>query len=322
MTFNVFTTGVCLCACLTLFGQKPTFTNLAPASAHLKAQRLETGINSPAADFAPVRYGDRTYFTSIQLVKEKNVTYRASRIYSFTPGETPRLEMELNSKKSGTHIANVALMPDASRMYYTVCKDDQQTKCEIWYRDRAYGGTWSAPKRMPDHINQRGYTTTQPTIGWGQSLKKFVLFFASDRPGGAGKLDIWASPITWDGQFEAPYPLPINTPEDDVTPFFHRTSQTLFFSTNGRKGNGRFDIYQSMKSTDGQWSEPANLGRPFNTAYDDLYFTLHEGSHMAYLTSDRPGSISNGAVDGWECYDLYKIELTNPALEKAMVTVE
>lgn len=309
MTFKVLTCIVLSCLCMNLSGQKAAFAGLTTTPAKMKVQRFETGINSFSADFAPARYGDRIYFTSILTVKEKKETRQVSRIYSFLQGEEPRLEMELNSAKAGIHIANVALMPDASRMYYTLCKDEGQQDCELWYRDKEYEGNWSVARKMPEPINKRGYTTTQPAIGWDASLKKFVLYFVSDRPGGAGKLDIWASAITWDGQFETPYPLSVNSPDDDVTPYFHRATQTLFFSSNGFKGTGRFDIYQAVKSSEGQWKEAVNLGRPFNTAYDDLYFTLHEASQTAYLSSDRPGSFSNGAIDGWECYDIYKIEL-------------
>jgi hypothetical protein len=319
MTFKVLIISALSCFCMNAYAQQAFFTgHVAPNTADLKVQRFETGINSTSADFAPARYGDRIYFTSIFTIKEKKETQHVSRIYSFTPGEQPQLEMELNSKKSGIHIANVALMPDASRMYYTLCKDDQQQDCELWYREKEYEGAWSVAKKMPEPINLRGYTTTQPSIGWDLTMKKFVLYFVSDRPGGAGKLDIWASPITWDGKFETPYPLAINSPQDDVTPFFHRSSQTLYFSSNGRKGIGRFDVYRSSKSVDGTWANPANLGRPFNTAYDDLYFTLHDGSQTAYFSSDRPGSISTGAIDGWDCYDLYKIEFEKKYVEREM----
>lgn len=321
MTFRILTFVALSCLGTPLFGQQAILTN-APKTAQLKLERFETGINSPSADFAPARYGDRIYFTSIFTFKEKKEEQQVSRIYSFTPGEKPTLEMELHSKKSGVFIANVALMPDASRMYYTVCKDEQQQDCEIWYREKEYEGAWGVGKKLPDLINLRGFTTTQPSIGWDFSMKKFVLYFVSNRPGGKGKLDIWASPITWDGQFEQPINLPVNTSEDDVTPYFHRSSQTLYFSSNGRKGFGRFDIFHAVKTNDGYWSEPVNPGRPVNTAYDDLYFTLHEASQTAYLSSDRPGSISNGAIDGWECYDLYKIELGNLNIERAMVMEE
>ena len=168
--------------------------------------------------------------------------------------------------------------------------------------------------KLPDYINQRGSTSSQPTIGWDEEQKKFALFFVSDRAGGRGGKDIWVSHITWDGQYETPYSLPVNTAKDDVTPYFHRNSQVLYFSSNGMKGSGRFDIFKAEKKGD-LWDKPVNMGRPYNSAYDDLYFTVHEVSGKAYFTSDRPGSLcSRGYADGWNCYDIYEV-LENEAYE-------
>jgi hypothetical protein len=214
---------------------------------------------------------------------------------------------DLSMKRKSSHIAHIAFMPDASRMYFTICQDDNQDKCTLWYRDKEYEGGWSVAKKLPEIINQRGTTTTMPSVGWDEEQKKFALFFVSDRAGGACGKDIWVSHIRFDGEFGTPYPLTVNTAADEITPYFDRNAQRLYFSTNGRKGQGRFDIYVSEKIGD-MWSRPENMGRPYNSGYDDLYFTLHEISGTAYFSSDRPGSLcKSGDTDGWHCYDLYEV---------------
>jgi OmpA-OmpF porin, OOP family len=206
-------------------------------------------------------------------------------------------------------------MPDASRMYFTLCRDEAMQDCEIWYRDREYEGTWGVAVKLPEAINLKGANTTQPAIGWDASTRKYTLFFASNRPGGHGKMDIWASTITWDGKFEAPVCLPFNTPEDEVTPSYSQTGQTLFFSSNGLKGQGRFDVHSVKKADGGKWGQPQNLGRPFNTAYDDLFYTYHESSQTGYLASDRPGSQCTGSTDGFNCFDIYEVKKSIPNLK-------
>ncbi|MBI5916294.1 MAG: PD40 domain-containing protein [Bacteroidetes bacterium] len=299
---TLLTLAACACMIAYLTAQQP--------AANLKARRLDSAINSLTADFAPVRYGDRVYFSSLR--QEVPETTPVSRIFSFKPGEKAVLETELNPKSSSRHAAHVALMPDASRMYFTLCKDETPADCEIWYREREYEGTWGPPVRMPETINVAGFTATQPAIGWDVTVKKFVLYFVSDRPGGPGKLDIWCSPINWSGRFETPFPLPVNTAEDDVTPFFNQYSQVLFFSSNGRKGFGRFDVFSAEKTSPTDWSKPKNLGRPFNSAYDDLYFSEHSASNISYLASDRPGSQCSGNIEGPQCFDLYEISEATP----------
>ena len=293
----------CIFATTTMDAQR--LVNQKPVPAKVKVNRLGNNINTPASDFAPARYGNRIYFTSMykKPIDGKMVT----RIYSFMQGGKAQLVPDMNMKRKSAHIAHVAFMPDASRMYFSICRDDAQGKCQLWYRDKNFDGSWGAAKKMPEYINVRGATTTQPSIGWDEEQKKFALFFVSDRAGGKGGKDIWVSHISWNGHFETPYPLPVNTEKDDITPYFDRTEQVLYFSSNGRKGEGRFDIFKSEKKGD-MWSRPTNLGRPYNSAYDDIYYMIHAPSGVAYLTSDRPGSLCNGKdVEGCKCYDIYEV---------------
>ena len=308
-TLNTIT--LCLLASLPfgLFAQ--TMVNQKPTARETRIEHLDNRVNSQASDSAPVRYGDRVYFTSSR--KRSGDEKPTSRIYSFTSGKKAMPVAGLNPKRKSQNVGDVAFMPDARRMYFTICKDETQENCSIYYRDRTFDGDWSVAKRMPDFINQRGTTTTMPAVGWDEEQKKFVLFFVSDRPGGMGGMDIWCSPITWDGKYETPYPLPVNTKQDDVTPFFHRASQTLYFSTDGRGGAGRFDIFVAEKKGD-MWARPYSLGRPYNTSYDDLYFTIHDASEMAYFTSDRPGSMCGSSAEGQACYDIYQVNQKVPKL--------
>ena len=79
----------------------------------------------------------------------------------------------------------------------------------------------------------------------------------------------------------------INTAGGEATAFLAEDQKTLYFSTDGRSdGLGGFDIYKSVRqdSTWTNWSEPVNLGSPYNTADDEFYFSLpsHAGG-WAYL---------------------------------------
>ncbi len=282
------------------------------------AQRYSNTINAQVADFAPVRYGDRIYFSSTREAKPGEAP--VSRIFSFTLGEQPKADNEFNLKKNNKHVACPALMPDASRMYFTICSDEAMQKCELWYRDRDFDGTWGAAVKLPEQINLRGSNNTQPAIGFDASQKKYILYFASNRPGGKGKMDIWASPITFDGKFETPYCLPFNSPGDEVTPSYNQTAQMLYFSSNGLKGAGRLDVFSAKKDKTGNWEAPQNMGKPFNSGYDDLFFTFHEPSQMGYLASDRPGSQCDGSVEGFNCFDIYEISKKPKNAEVKLVT--
>ena len=68
------------------------------------------------------------------------------------------------------------------------------------------------------------------------------LYFASTRPGGVGKSDIWKCKVKIkdDGMLEFSEPVnmgtPINTADDEQSPFIHADNHTLFFSSKGHKG--------------------------------------------------------------------------------------
>lgn len=287
----------------------------------LELERLGDNINTDLSDLAPLRYADKLYFTTIEednYVKKnkrskKMVKRPVTRIYE-AQFNRPARPAPVNPSRGTVNASNISLMPDASRMYYTLCKDDNyldQKECEIWYREKTYEGDWGPAVRVPQHINMRGYSTTQPTIGYDRHLKRYVLYFVSDRPGGKGGMDIWASTLDYSGQtFGEPRNISINTEGDDVTPFYHQSSQTFFFSTDGLRTQGGLDIFRVKKGKEGEWEIPENLGPFINTESDDLYYTFHTSTKNSYFVSNRPGSNCEKKEErGMECTDIYQARI-------------
>jgi hypothetical protein len=220
----------------------------------------------------------------------------------------PRL-VEVNPQNEKLSATFLSLMPDASRMYYSICHDQdyhQTNECQLWFRERNYEGDWGPPKKLPSYINLKGFTATQPSVGWDKTLNKYVLFFASNRPGGMGKMDIWYSAIERDGTFGEPVLLPINSREDDVSPFFHQASQTLFFSSKGWPGYGNFDIFRTNRKPGNDWITPENLGELLNSYHDELNYTYHSNTHSAYFVSNRPASRCGDKQNNQYCLDIYE----------------
>lgn len=160
-----------------------------------------------------------------------------------------------------------------------------------------------SPKRMEAPINQPSVSTTQPNFGIMNN--KVTLFFASNRPGGEGGLDIWYSIRNEDGTFNEPVNAgkKVNTPDDEISPWFMSETGTLYFSSTYHAGLGGFDIFKS-EFKENTFSEPKNAGYPINSSYNDMYYSANAaGTHM-YLSSNRVGSFFENKMNC--CNDIYR----------------
>ena len=149
------------------------------------------------------------------------------------------------------------LTPDNREMYFTSCSQGGDL-CYIFYT-ALKDGKWTKPVSLNDSINLPGYNSRHPSV----SVTGDTLFFASDRPGGYGKSDIWMA-TRKEGYWQNPVNLgdTVNTPFDEVSPFLYWEDNTLFFSSNGHFGYGGYDIfYLDIDHHD----LIINAGKPFNS---------------------------------------------------------
>jgi hypothetical protein len=286
--------------------------------------RPASGINTLYSDFALPLFGDSIYYSSLapldspqkcDCAKPCKEELRLYRLESYGVGSRVLFSDDFENVGHITHGRG------GDRMYFTQCKcDDNKFTCAIYYRDRDPNtDTWSKPVKLPQSINQPGYTATQPYLFSEPGGEVEYLYFASDYPGEGAKggLDIWFSAIR-NGQFEAPVNLSqINTDGDETTPFFHGPSETLYFSTNGRTSLGGydFDIFKAVRLYGG-WETPQNLGAPLNSPYDDLYFSIDPRGERAYFSSNREGALYDLNNPDFKhcCPDIFEVEIKSKAV--------
>ena len=282
--------------------------------------QLEEKVNSPYSEFGPARFGDELLFSSLKFEQEKDKSFPPrlySKILRTKEGDFDTYELDLGIKDEKLHTAHTAFNAAGDRLFFNICKyvDGNIIRCRIVYKDLISEGTWGKTKELPDYINVKESTTTQPNVAYDESLDREVLFFVSNRLGGKGGLDIYFSPLNEQGLPEAPMNLEVvNTPKDDVTPFFHSKSQTLYYSTEGRQSLGGFDIYKTTKK-DGKWSEIAHTGYPLSTSYNDLYFNLNDNGNAGYFASNREGSKFLATEITACCNDIFMAEFEDFPLD-------
>jgi tetratricopeptide (TPR) repeat protein len=181
-------------------------------------------------------------------------------------------------------------------------KDSADIRFDLFRRKKGADGNWGPAEKLKA-VNKVGYSSTTPSIGSLFGEMHETLFFVSDRPGGKGGKDIWYSKVFGDS-LGAPQPLSdLNTTGNDVTPFFHSASNTLFFSSDSLPTLGGFDVYKVKPGKNGKWGKPEHMGAPINGSANDAYFVMSADSKRGYFSSNRIGS-TNYAEDGC-CYDIF-----------------
>lgn len=120
--------------------------------------------------------------------------------------------------------------------------------------------------------------------------------YAADTYGTMGVEDIYMVERVVDGWSE-PRNLgsTINTSFQEITPSLNASNDTLYFSSNGRKGSGSFDVYASARLDDSwqNWSEPVNLTAVNSEGRDLSYTRLTNGNalYTSTINSDGYGDI-------------------------------
>ncbi len=91
-----------------------------------------------------------------------------------------------------------------------------------------------------------------------------ILYFMSDREGGAGGYDLYVAAPEGAG-FRRPRPLPgfVNSEHNEENPWIDPRETMLFFQSTRPGGHGNCDIYVSFV-VEGRWSPPRNLGARVN----------------------------------------------------------
>ncbi|MFN0016136.1 MAG: hypothetical protein ACKVU2_16470, partial [Saprospiraceae bacterium] len=275
---------------------------------------LRDYVNTPFAEYSNVWTDNRLFYSAYGHPYKEDSTRPMLQIFSAEPRPDGSMDIrrsDINEEKK--HTAYVTFNRDKSVAYFAVGKyvDEKKIRFDMYRRTRTGAATWGRAEKLPKIINPKGSTTTQPFICTLPGEQTETLFFVSDRPGGNGKKDIWFTRIEGD-KFSAPVNLAaLNTEGDDVTPFYHAQTGTMYFSSNARQGLGGFDIYRSTLDA-GKWGTVEHLAMPFNSNANDVFYSLSENGRLAFFSSNRKGAMNFTEEDC--CYDIFKTGMKKPEM--------
>ncbi len=253
--------------------------------------------------FAKMFYADRDDMSAQELKTETGLPEEGAAGTTGDPACGFKNVRPVGGDVSGKyHDGTPTVSPDGNKMVFArnypgksnfmnACNDNK-LNFRLMSADKV-GDQWTNVQELP--IGGEDFNTAHPTF----SADGRCLYFASDRPGGSGGMDLYKACMEGEG-WSVPMNLgsTVNTAGNELFPYLANTGD-LYYSTNGLDGNGGLDVF-STSMADGAWSTPANIGAPFNSAGDDLGFVLLPDGESGYLTSNRAGGKGGDDIYCWK----------------------
>jgi outer membrane protein OmpA-like peptidoglycan-associated protein len=259
----------------------------------------ERTVNTAMLDFSPAFYEDGIVYISSQVVdgKEKiydnNLGRKTMSIFRARRGSDGKLmkpEAFAQELVSLFHEGPVTFDKTGENVFFTRNNNDGKkanyakgiARLKI-YASHKEANVWSPAIELP--FNENESDAAHPSV----SVDGDRLYFASNRAGGYGGMDVyvcermgdtWGKPVNLGPK--------INTSKNEVFPFVHPDG-TLFFSSDGLYGKGGLDIFYTKPSTLGGFDTPKALGNQFNTDRDDFGIIVDVDMKNGYFASSRNG---------------------------------
>jgi len=255
-------------------------------------EALAPAVNAMEMQYFPVLSGDRetiifTARVSAHPNHDENI-WQSKKVNGKWQQAT-RIEEFTTMYNEGT----CTISADGRTLIFTACADvrggRQAGKRQIYGRCDLFisykiGKRWSEPRNMGDVVNTKHWET-QPSL----SADGRTLYFASDKPGSIGGIDLWKTTRNTNGVWTKPVNLgnQVNTRRNEYSPFIHANGHSLFFSSDGYPSYGGQDLYKVELNSDGTWQRPENLGYPINNHRNQIGIFVTSDGKEGYYTNEQ-----------------------------------
>jgi hypothetical protein len=263
-------------------------------------ENLGKNVNSPFADYYPFitknegllyfnsrRDGDMSADGRFYADVYTSVTTKGA----FTKAKA--LPKYINTKEGNEEI--VGLSPDGNELIFMYDNNVSSGDLQLGTYTK---GEYTQPTALPTpNINSKANE-----IAASITTNDDILYFASDRIGGFGGMDLYLCKRLPNGQWADAQNMgaAINTAYDEDFPQITVDGKTLLFSSKGHTSMGGYDIFKSEYDDALQaWKAPSNIGFPLNTPDDDMNLCLEEGGKHGYITAVRK--------EGFGDQDIYRV---------------
>jgi hypothetical protein len=195
------------------------------------------------------------------------------------------LDAEINSQN--TNYSLLASNDNTVLLYSSIKNnlDNKKSNEDIsYYYTVLDGKKWSPPVKLGNDFN------IIPTDVSSKLFSKKKEIYITKNDNGVKELycvswkdDKWSDPVKVGPN--------INSKASIYNACVSPDGSTLFFSSNKDGGYGGYDIYACERLSDGNWSDPKNLGPNVNTPYDDISPYIANDGVTLYFSSQGHNSI-------------------------------
>ncbi len=203
-----------------------------------------------------------------------------------------------------------AISKDGLSFYFQrgdAASTDPAAREDIWVVQRpSRDEDWGEPRRLSDNVNSGANERAAFVSPDGHRL-----YFASDRPGGRGGLDLmvsWRPHVHEDFGELGWQPArnlddlgsAVNTPGFESGPAIFRDDEAgtvqLYFVSNPTGGQASADVYRSFQNDDGSFGTPMPVTELNSPSSEGRPYLRHDGLEI-YFQSNRP--TGKGGFDIW-----------------------
>ena len=257
--------------------------------------RNEESINTKALEYCPVFYKNKLVFTSTRPTPGSPITRWRDEKKQFSDlyiaeksedGDFFNAQRLPGKASSPVHDGVAAFNKTGNEIFFTRNNENGKNEKNVInlkiYTAQLVNNIWQNIQELP--LNDEDFSNCHPTL----SSDGRELYFASNRPGGFGGMDIYVSKNI-NGVWQQPQNLgaTVNSESNELFPFIAGTN-TLYFASNNSESLGGLDIFKAERAKEAAKFNPAkNLGEDFNSEADDFGLCINEAGNEGYFSSNR-----------------------------------
>lgn len=174
--------------------------------------------------------------------------------------------------------------PDGKKVLFQSTRNTHRTPdrkdFDIWAVALTPTG-WTEPYALPGEIN------SEASESYASMTTDGTVYFMKENDNNIGRSDIYFSELKA-GEYQKPQNIgmPVNTAERESNPFIAADGSYIVYFSSDSTGLGEVDLWISFRKNE-QWTTPANLGAPINSAIAEFCPFVHAKEKRLYFARQR-----------------------------------